>query len=337
MLHFSAFLGSLIREIDSSRCTQCASEEPDEEREMNKSTAAWLTICLITVAWASSLILAKIVFLEGLTPIIFVALRYTIACPFLIVAVYIFGRRSKLRGDMRSNWRIILLAGITGPFLSQVLQYIGLSMTTAGETILILNMSPVFAVLMAAPVLKEKITSRKIGGLLLAVIGVGLIVLGGTPLDDAFSPLRLLGDAIVIVSTFLFAINGIAGKMAVKSIDAVSLTLYSTLFAVPFIWLSAAFTEDITVILQLSTGVWAIILWVGIVNTALAFVLYYSAMNHIEASRIQIALNLITVWGVLMAFLFLGEPLFALQLVGGALTVVGVIIAQRVRKAAPQA
>ncbi|TET15276.1 MAG: DMT family transporter [Candidatus Thorarchaeota archaeon] len=304
---------------------------------MIKSTAAWLTICLITVAWASSLILAKIAFLEGLTPIIFVALRYTIACPFLIVAVYMSRRRSRLRGDIRSNWRIILLAGLTGPFLSQVLQYIGLSMTTASETILLLNMSPVFAVLMAAPVLKEKITSEKIGGLFLAAIGAGLIVLGGAPLNDAFDPLHLLGNAIVIVSTFLFAVNGIAGKMAVKSVDAVSLTLYSTLFAVPFIWLSATFTEDITVILQLSMSVWAIILWVGVVNTALAFILYYNAMNHIEASRIQIALNLITVWGVLMAFLVLGEPLFALQLVGGALTIIGVIIAHRIREAAPQA
>ena len=336
MLHFLAFLKSLIREIDSSRCIQCTSEELDEEREMNKSTAAWLTISFITVAWASSLILAKIAFQEGLTPIIFVALRYTIACPFLIVAVYMSSRRLRLRGSIRSNWRIILLAGLTGPFLSQVLQYIGLSMTTAGETILLLNMSPVFAVLMAAPVLKEKITSEKIGGLFLAAIGAGLIVLGGTPLDDAFGPLRLLGNATVIVSTFLFAANGIAGKMAVKSIDAISLTLYSTLFAVPFIWLSAAFTEDITVILRLSPSVWAIILWVGVVNTALAFVLYYNAMNHIEASRIQIALNLITVWGVLMAFLVLGEPLFALQLVGGALTIIGVIIAHRIRKAAPQ-
>ncbi len=304
---------------------------------MIKSTAAWLTICLITVAWASSLILAKIAFLEGLTPIIFVALRYTIACPFLIVAVYMSRRRSRLRGDIRSNWRIILLAGLTGPFLSQVLQYIGLSMTTASETILLLNMSPVFAVLMAAPVLKEKITSEKIGGLFLAAIGAGLIVLGSTPLNDAFDPLHLLGNAIVIVSTFLFAVNGIAGKMAVKSVDAVSLTLYSTLFAVPFIWLSATFTEDITVILQLSMSVWAIILWVGVVNTALAFILYYNAMNHIEASRIQIALNLITVWGVLMAFLVLDEPLFALQLVGGALTIIGVIIAHRIREAAPQA
>lgn len=303
---------------------------------MIKSTAAWLTICLITVAWASSLILAKITFMEGLTPIIFVALRYTIACPFLIVAVYMSRRRSMMRGDIRNNWRIILLAGLTGPFLSQVLQYIGLSMTTAGETILLLNMSPVFAVLMAAPVLKEKITSEKIGGLLLAAIGAGLIVLGGTPLDDAFGPLRLLGNTIVIVSTFLFAVNGIAGKMAIKSVDAVSLTLYSTLFAVPFIWLSAAFTEDITVILRLSASVWAIILWVGVVNTALAFVLYYNAMNHIEASRVQIALNLITVWGVLMAFLVLGEPLFALQLVGGAMTIIGVIIAHRIRKTAPQ-
>ncbi|MDF1540303.1 MAG: DMT family transporter, partial [Candidatus Thorarchaeota archaeon] len=162
---------------------------------MKKSTLAWVAILFTTIFWASSLILAKIAYAE-LTPIIFVALRYTIAVPFLVLLVVTSQSRTENLRKARIHWRVILIAGITGPFLSQVLQYIGLGMTTAGETLLLLNMSPVFAVILAAPLLSEKITWDKVGGLLLATLGVTFIVIGGTPIDAEFGLLRVVGDAI---------------------------------------------------------------------------------------------------------------------------------------------
>ncbi|MHA1958793.1 MAG: DMT family transporter [Candidatus Thorarchaeota archaeon] len=295
---------------------------------MERKNLAWLAIVITTVFWSSSLILAKIVYYE-VTPIIFVALRYTIACPFLVLIVALTRKHTQSSGSVRRVWYLILAAGITGPFLSQMLQYIGLSLTTAGETLLLLNLSPVFAVIMAAPVLKESITSTKVGGLALAMLGVVLIMLGGTSIDAEFNPLRLLGDIIIIVSTFLFAINGIVGKIAVESVDSASLTLYSTLSIIPFLWLTAATTEDITIIPQLSLASWMIILWVAVVNTAIAFMLYYESMKHIEASKVQIALNLIAVWGVIMSVIVLGEVISPLQILGGISTIIGVVISQR--------
>ncbi|MHA2085466.1 MAG: EamA family transporter [Candidatus Thorarchaeota archaeon] len=57
-------------------------------------------------------------------------------------------------------------------------------------------------------------------------------------------------------------------------------------------------------------------------------ILYYESMKYIEASRVQIALNLIAVWGVIMSVLVLGEQITFFQIIGGFLTVVGVVIAQ---------
>jgi len=296
--------------------------------DMRKTTFAWIAILVTTILWASSLILAKIVFAE-VTPIIFVALRYTIAAPFLILLVLTSRSRTENLRKVRVNWRVILIAGIAGPFLSQVLQYIGLGMTTAGETLLLLNMSPVFAVILAAPLLSEKITLDKIGGLLLASLGVAFIVIGGAPIDAEFGLTRVVGDTIIIISTFLFAINGIAGKIAMKSSDSVSVTAFSTMVAVPCIWISAALFEDLSILLQLSTTAWLIVLWIGVINSVLAFTLYYESMKYIEASRVQIALNMISVWGVLMSILILSEPTSVLQLFGGVLTIVGVVVAQR--------
>jgi drug/metabolite transporter (DMT)-like permease len=84
----------------------------------------------------------------------------------------------------------------------------------------------------------------------------------------------------------------------------------------------------VTVLLAMSMQAWLVVLWVAIMNTVVAFILYYESMKHIEASLVQIMLNLIAVWGVLMSILVLHESITYLQIFGGAITVIGVIIAQ---------
>jgi len=293
---------------------------------MNRLSLSYLAIIITTVLWSSSLIFAKIVFAE-IGPIVFVALRYTIACPFLLVITLQYKKKQTIQ-DVKGNWRILLIAGLSGPFLSQILQYIGLELTTASDALFLLNFTPIFAVIIAAPVLNEKITFEKVIGLILATLGAILIVMNTAPDFTTFDFWRFLGDLIVIASTLFFAINGIIGKIAVKSIDAISTTFYSALFALPFIWISVALLEDMTVLLTMSAQAWLLVTWVAVVNTVIGFVLYYESMKHIEASLVQIVLNLIAVWGVLMSIYILHETVTFLQVLGGAVTVVGVVIAQ---------
>jgi drug/metabolite transporter (DMT)-like permease len=293
---------------------------------MSRTSLAYLAIIATTVLWSSSLIFAKIIFAE-LGPIVFVALRYTLACPFLLI-VTLQHKKKQTIVDVKNNWKILLIAGLSGPFISQILQYIGLELTAASDALLLLNLTPIFAVILAAPVLNEKITSEKVVGLVLATIGAILIVVNTAPESTTPDLWRFIGNLIVIVSTFFFAINGIAGKISIKSVDAISTTFYSTLFAVPFIWISAILLDDVTVLLAMSMQALLVVLWVAIMNTVVAFILYYESMKHIEASLVQIMLYLIAVWGVLMSILVLHESITYLQIFGGAITVIGVIIAQ---------
>lgn len=299
---------------------------------MSRISLAYFVLILTTVAWASSLIFYKIIFSQ-ITPIVFVALRYTIATPFLLVLA-LQQRRGKTGGTIRKNWKVLFVAGLSGPFISQVLQYIGLGLTTAGDALLLLNLTPIFAVILAAPILKEKMTLDKILGLLIATVGACFIVLNTSPDYTVIDLQRIVGDVIVIVSTLFFAINGIAGKIAIKYENAVSVTFYSILFVVPFIWISAALVEDVAILFTMSTDAWLVVIWIAIVNTVVAFILYYESMKYIEAGRVQITLNMIGVWGVLMSVLVLQESVSLLQITGGFLTVIGVVIAQltQVRK-----
>ncbi len=226
---------------------------------MSRLSLAYLALIATTFAWASSLILAKIVFTENVGPIVFVALRYTLASPFLLI-VALHQKRRKTTTDVKKHWKILALAGLSGPFVSQIMQYIGLELTAASDALLLLNLTPIFAVILAAFILKEAITVEKVAGLLLATVGATFIVLNISPGNTVFDLSRLFGDLIVIASTFFFAINGIAGKIAIKSVDAVSITFYSTLVAVPFIWLSAVFLEDVTILFRMSVMAWVIVL-----------------------------------------------------------------------------
>ena len=293
---------------------------------MSRASLAYLAIIITTVLWSSSLIFAKLIFAE-VGPIVFVALRYTLACPFLLVVTLQHKKKQTIQ-DVKINWKILLVAGLSGPFISQILQYVGLDLTSASDALLLMNLTPIFAVILASPILSEKITSEKVIGLILATTGAILIVANTTPEFTTVGIWRLVGDLIVIVSTIFFAVNGIAGKIATKSVDAISTTFYSTLFAVPFIWVSAILLDDVMVLFTMSLQAWIIMLWVGIVNTAIAFILYYESMKNIEASLVQIMLNLIAVWGVLMSVFILDETVTYLQILGGAITVVGVVIAQ---------
>lgn len=293
---------------------------------MSRASLAYLAIIVTTVLWSSSLIFAKLIFAE-VGPIVFVALRYTLACPFLLVVTLQHKKKQTIQ-DVKNNWKILLVAGLSGPFISQILQYVGLNLTTASDALLLMNLTPIFAVILASPILSEKITFEKVVGLILATVGAILIVANTTPEFNAVGIWRLVGDLVVIVSTVFFAINGIAGKIAMKSVDAISTTFYSTLFVVPFIWISAILLDNVMVLFTMSLQAWIIVLWVGIVNTAIAFILYYESMKNIEASLVQIMLNLIAVWGVLMSVFVLDETVTYLQILGGAVTVVGVVIAQ---------
>ncbi|MFW9957489.1 MAG: DMT family transporter [Candidatus Odinarchaeota archaeon] len=293
---------------------------------MVKVSLAYLAIIVTTILWASSLIFAKLIFAE-VGPIVFVALRYTLATPFLFVLAF-HRRKRQTCGSLRANWKVLLVTGLSGPFISQVLQYIGLEMTVASDALLLMNLTPIFAVILAAPLLNERITLDKIVGLILATLGATLIVLNASPDFTTITVERVLGNIIVIVSTLFFAINGIAGKVAVKSTNTVSTTFYSTLFSVPFIWFTAALFDDVTVLLTMSIEAWAIVSWIAVVNTVIAFMLYYESMKYIESSRVQIILNLIGVWGVIMSILVLNEIVTLLQILGGLLTIIGVVIAQ---------
>ncbi|MGV9170879.1 MAG: DMT family transporter [Promethearchaeia archaeon] len=301
---------------------------------MDVHKKSWLALLFTTLTWASSIVFAKLVYAE-LTPMVFLALRYSIACPPLYFLGRLVADTSLNQSLIRENWKILLAAGITGPFISQALQYVGLGLTNASDTVLLINLAPLSSLILAVPILGESLNRGKITGMVLAISGAAFIVLGGASIDAALVPSRILGDLIVLASTFFFALNGILGKIAVKSIHSLDFTFVSILISIPFLWLSAALTEDVTILLNVSLGNWFLMLWIGVVNTAISFALYYEAMRHIEASTTQIGLNLIAVWGVALSIILLAESLSFLEIFGGILTIVGVIITQSLAKKTP--
>ena len=86
-------------------------------------------------------------------------------------------------------------------------------------------------------------------------------------------------------------------------------------------WQADAFTFD----------VWASLLCLGVLGTALAFVWYYKGIRRLGTARTVVFNNLVPVFGVSLGWLVLGEPLSASLVLGGVLAITGVFLVNRVR------
>jgi drug/metabolite transporter (DMT)-like permease len=220
----------------------------------------------------------------------------------------------------RDSARFIMLQ--SGFFLmSQTLLFVGLTMTSAGRASILFNMQPFFTLLLL-PLLvpTERLTGRRWLGTAVAFAGVAL-VLGERGVESG----SLLGDALVLVSALGWTGNVILNKRMPRDVNPVAVIFWGAVGAVPVFAL-------LTLLLE-SNAAWrpgaaavASVLYLGMVAAGLGFVLVVWLINTYSASRVNVFVFLSPVFGVLIGWLLLGEPISAMQAAGGAAVAAGILI-----------
>jgi drug/metabolite transporter (DMT)-like permease len=277
---------------------------------------ALLEALLVTFLWSTSYILTKIGLTE-ISPLLLVSLRYMVASLVLVPAAVLRGEHRAL--DRRTALKLVFL-GVTGYSVAQGLQCLGLYHLPAVTVTFILNFTPVIVLVLGLVFLKTPPTPRQVAGIALVIAGA-YIYFGGVPADS------LTGVAITLVSGLGWAAYLVAGRAFFKPGDIGSLGLSAfamgvgTVFIAGSAWVYEGFTA-------LSPGGWAIVLWLGVVNTAAAFFMWNHALQRVEAFEISILQNTMLIQIAVLSVIFLGETLTAMKLLGMAAVLVGVLIVQ---------
>ncbi|UCH02324.1 MAG: EamA family transporter [Candidatus Bathyarchaeota archaeon] len=279
---------------------------------------ALIEVCLVTFLWSSSYILVKI----GLTlisPLNLVSLRYLIASAILIALALLKGRANMLR-EIRTLLKIAFL-GFFGYTVAQGLQCVGLFYLPAVSVTFILNFSPLIVLTLGIIFLKEYPTMLQLVGLTSVILGAYLFF--NTPLANG-SP---IGIIITLLSGFGWATYLVLSRrlLVKEKTNPLGLTAFSMGFGTLLMSIGAYTFEGG---LHISSTSWGIILWLGIVNTALAFLLWNHALQVLEAFEISILQNTMLVQIALLSWLFLGEAFTPVKVVSMILVFTGVLLVQ---------
>lgn len=283
-----------------------------------------LTALVAAIAiWGSTFIVVRLLVLESTVPMTITALRFLLA--YLLLMPFV--RKQGYNHRMMFKPRFILF-GMLGVVLPFGLDNIALMYTSAGSASLIYAAFPAVVMLFSSIFLKEKISARKIAGILLAIVGVVVISWEGLGVLNATI---LLGDSLVMGSVFSWAAFTILSRKTNDQYSPLVITQASfggaLLFLVPvslgeMAWLGVPHFSWL--------GILAI-LYLGLGASALAFFLWNYALVEVEASVAGVFSNLQPVFGLLFAVLG-GESLLPLQALGGGLSLAGVWLCESGKK-----
>jgi drug/metabolite transporter (DMT)-like permease len=237
----------------------------------------------------------------------------------------------------RGELRFLAVFGILGLALVQWLYFFAIHRLEIGIALLIQYLAPVLIALWARFVAKERVRRRIWVALILSLAGLSLVV----ELWQGFS-LDALGTVAALGASVAFALYILLAEHAVGLRDPVSLlclgfVLAAAFWAVVQPWWSfpAGVVDDRVrldgALLTTTTPVWLLMLTMIVVGTILPFLLLVGALRHISATRVALTAMFEPVAGALVAYAWLGEQLSSAQLVGGAIVLAGILLAQSAR------
>jgi len=275
---------------------------------------------LVTFLWATSYVFIRIG-LEEINPLAFAAYRYVVAS-FILFLPFLYKHGKRLLSFNSSRKLMFLVLGFTGYFIAQGFQFFGLYFLPAVTVTFILNLTPLFVLVLSALFLKEHPSSVQLGGIVLTLCGVLVFFY------DALAGLeKVTGVLVTLVSGVGWALYMIISRYYLSKNDesVVTLTTCSMLSGAFMLLLATTLTGNIVTV---SFNGWIIILWLSVVNTAVAFTLWNHALKTLQAIEQSILQNTMLIQIALLAFVFLQEPIHLQEILGMTMVFIGVLIVQ---------
>lgn len=216
-----------------------------------------------------------------------------------------------------------LLAGAAAFAWGQALLYLGLKLTTAGRGSIFFNTQPFFTLLLLPLFIPEEtFTARKLLGTAVAFSGVILLFLEKLGGGGGWA---LLGDFLTLLAALGWSANNIITKRMTGQVRPTAMILWSSAGALPVMVAGALLLERGQPWRFTPTAI-ASVLYLGGIAAAFSFVMFVWLIQHYSAIRVNAFVFLTPVFGVLIGWALLGEPLSVSQLAGALLVGGGILI-----------
>jgi len=288
--------------------------------KLENRVLSYVEASIVTFLWSTSYVLIKIG-LEEINPFAFAAYRYTIASVVLFVYAFVCFRE-KMRGIDLKRAIIFLALGFTGYFIAQGMQFLGLFYLSPVTVTFVLNLTPIFVLALSVMFLREKPSLQQLFGIVLTLVGV-LIYFH----DSIQATGEIVGISVTLFSSIGWSVHMVLVRHRLwkENENVIALTVYSmSLGALMLLGTTVLFGNAINV----SLSGWLIIAWLGVVNTAVAFVLWNRALKILKAYEQSILQNTMLIQITLLSVVFLDEQLELQKIIGMLMVFIGVLVVQ---------
>jgi len=292
----------------------------------NSKSIGYFSILATVLIWGISFISTK-ASLDYFNPISLAFWRFFIA----IIALYIIKKIKYPEIKMAKEDRKLFFAGgITGVFLYFMFENYGMKYLTASTASILIAVIPVFTMVSETIINKEKITPKKAVSVILSVVGVIFIV--------GFDPQRnitdmVIGSILILLASISWVVYTFLSKPLYKKYTTITITYYQTLIGFVFFALLMPFNN--TNIFNLPLSIYIHVIYLGVLSSAAAYLLFIYALEYLEATVCNIFINLIPVVTVSAGIIFLGEEITIVQGIGSLIIIFSILLLTYQRKEPP--
>ncbi|MGR3590450.1 MAG: DMT family transporter [Limimaricola soesokkakensis] len=297
-------IGQTDRALVSAPAALVAGHSPIPERPSGGPAGrAYLLLAITALSWGGNAVASRLAVGE-ISPMALTCLRWTIV---MSISLAITHREITTEWTLlRRNWPLIFAMGAFGFTGFNALLYVGAHYTTAVNLTIIQGSVPVLVLLGALLVFKTRITVLQILGMIVTLGGVALVATRGDVtalLGLALNP----GDLLMLLACVLYA----SYTLALRNRPKVSgFVFFTALAAVAFVTSLPLMFYEIwmgTVLWPTPKG-WMIVLYIALFPSLIAQLFFMRAVELIGPGRAGIFVNLVPVFGAILAVGILAEP-----------------------------
>ncbi len=230
------------------------------------------------------------------------AIGFTAGAVLLLGAARLAGHRLRVE---RAEWPALAAAGFCNVLVFNLCTALGQSLMATSQAAIIAFTMPVWATLLAIPLLGERPGARQVVGLACGLAGL-MVLLGPEALSAP--PSQLAGPAVMLVSALAWALGTIVMKRRVWRSNPMVITGWQYVLCAPPMILLAA-TEARPALADIHPEVWAGFAWHIVCSICAAQALWYVTVRRLTVGEAAVSTLLIPVVGVGGAVLLLGEPM----------------------------
>jgi drug/metabolite transporter (DMT)-like permease len=275
-----------------------------------------IDLLLLAAIWGSSFLFIRLS-VSDFGPIALSGMRTLIAGVTLLPILFL----SKKIAVIRTYWRSIIIVGLFNSALPFIFFNFATMTLPAGTMSIINALTPLWGAAIAWVWLKDKLPPLRMLGLMVGFAGILVLVWDKLSFNDTASIYAVIAG---VAAPIFYGIAASYTKKYLMDADPIATAAGSLVAAGLMLLPFTLYTWPST---SISGGAWAALLGLGLLCTAVAYVLYYRLLIRVGPPRAMTVTFLIPVFGVFWGWLFLGESITLRIVMGGGVILLGTALA----------